>query len=423
MKRGNFFARRRNGFTLVELLVATAIMLIVMVVLLQVITSMTSLWHNSSGRLSGFQAARSAFATLNRDLSRATLKTYIDYVNATDSPRTAANANAFIPTNFARASELHFICGPAVTLFPAANGATKAENPGDAVFFQAPLGVTQTAADKYLTRALKTVGFYVQYGDLDNSIFPTWLSSLFGGETATPNFRLMEYVQPTETMNAAAPAESIYNVTSTGIYSLNWLPNTVPDLTTAQVSAGSTVLAEDVLLLILRPRLDPEDEQAVITAPLAAPTSPSTLGAMGVTYTTTGSNPTAHSIISPAYNYDSRAWEGGSTLVPAAAAAPTPYAALQRNQLPPIIDVIMVCADPNSLVRLKLGIPGTAASSGTPPSAPTYLYPASTAFTHSDDTDMENDLTTFTNQLVANQIRYRVFRSSIQMQAAAWANE
>jgi uncharacterized protein (TIGR02599 family) len=393
MKRGVPSASQA-AFTLAEMLVATAVLLILLIVLLQAISGMTTIWHTTSGSVSGYEAARSAFTTLNRVLSRATLQTYVDYI---DNPTTNNNPfgnfrsslsttsseyQNFMPSQFARASELHFLTGPASTLL---TGATATTNPGDAAFFQAPLGVYSTSADKYLRRSLNDVGFYIQYGKLDTSIFPAWFTSSFVGDQY--GFRLIQYVEPTESV-------SVYSDTSTGTYNDNWLPTPVPTLTAANVANGSTVLAENVLLLIIRPRLEPQDEQT------AAPT-------LSETYSTA----TVDSIISPNYNYDSRAWVSGYPSFGSGVKS-KPHARLMRNQLPPIVDVIMVCADPNTLVHLHL--------SATPPTA---LLPTASMFTKSDDTDLDADLTAYGAQLTAQHVRYRVFRSSVEIQSAAWADE
>ena len=247
-----------------EILVAMAVMLIVIFVLFQVIASMTNIWHNSTGTISNFQASRSAFTVINRELSRATLKTYLDYINdptKNNIPfgqfRTSLNAaqqQSFVPYEFARASELHFVSGPATQIIP--SGTKAANNPGDAVFFQAPLGMVggvNASSDKYLQRTLNDVGFYIQYSDLASTAFPDWLSTSFAG---SPHYcyRLVECVEPTESL-------SVYGYTSTGSYSpVTWIPPaSVATFPVAGTTYNESVLAEDVILLLFRPRLEAED--------------------------------------------------------------------------------------------------------------------------------------------------------------------
>jgi len=390
---------RRGAFTLIEVLVASVILLIVIFVLFQVMASMSSISNSSSGSIANFQAARSAFTTINNELARATLKTYLDYINdpTKNNPPfgqfrttlTSAQQQLFVPSGFARASELHFISGPATQVIP--SGATAVNNPGDAIFFQAPLGVIASAnssTDKYLQRVLNDVGFYIQYSSLSSSVLPGWLSTFFGG-TPHYRYRLVECVEPAEQL-------SIYSAeTMTGNYSLSWIPGTSAStfpVTTGTYNEG--VLAEDVILLLFRPRLEPLDEQVAA-------------GKVGTAYNAT----TQNSIISPNYVYDSRAWQPNYPYSGTAVES-TSYALLMRNQLPPIVDVAMLCVDPNSFVRLH----GSAQS--TPPAV---LQPPAGLFVNSANLDA--DLAAFGQQLSAKHIRYKIFRSSVQMQAAAWVNE
>jgi uncharacterized protein (TIGR02599 family) len=90
-----------------------------------------------------------------------------------------------------------------------------------------------------------------------------------------------------------------------------------------------------------------------------------------------------------------------------------------RNQLPPIVDVAMIVADNASMARFQ--------NPATPPLA--FQVPASWTvpgpsgglpFSHSADLDY--DLNQFGLQLTKNHIRFRVFRSSVDMESAAWVN-
>jgi uncharacterized protein (TIGR02599 family) len=390
------------GFTLAEMLVATAILLIVVLILFQVLTSMTSVWHNSTGSVSNFEAARAAFTTINIELSRATLHTYLDYINDPSvnnrpfgqfrSSLSAAAQQSFVPYGYARASDLHFVCGPTPTIMTVIpTGSSAQVTPGDAVFFQAPLGVvssTANATDKYLQRSLNDVGFYIQYSNLDASALPPWLSSFFGGKPQY-GFRLVECIEPTEQF-------SVYQKeTAVGNYSLSWIPQvSATTFPTPGTSYVESVLAEDVVLLLFRPRLTPVDEQVVASQ-------------LGVPYSST----TQNSIISPNYVYDSRAWQPPYTFNPSNVTT-TGYAMYMRNQLPPIVDVVMVSVDPSSFQRLQ------GSASVTPPAA---LCPANGLFASS--ANLDSDLAAFQAQLSANHIRYRFFRAAVQMQTAAWVNE
>ncbi len=375
----------QGAFTILELLAAVAVLLIVMMVMLQITGSVGQIWKSSTGKISAFQNARSAFSAVNRLLARSTLNTYNDYVNAAGESRTSANQATFAPVRFARASELHFLSGPAAQIVP---GGDAAKNPGDAMFFQVPLGETDDTQLANLNRTLNSTGLYIQYGDADASLMPDWLKPLF---SSTKRFRLIQMVEPTENLN-------VYTATSGGTYPANpsdpagWLASFKTPVTSPQPRAR--VLAEDVSLLVIRPRLAPDDE--ALTAP-----------ALGATF----SDATQNSILSPNYHYDSRAWQSGYPGGRVSAAGGTlTRPELMRNQLPPIVDVAMVCVDRRSLARFDQ-------TGATPPvelQVPAGLFV--------DSSKLDEDLAAYSAQLSNEKIRHRVFRSSVDIQGAKWSN-
>jgi len=373
-----------RAFTLVELLMATVVLMIVMVVLLRAVSGVAEVWKMSTGKISAFQNARSAFATMNRTLARATLNTYNDYVNAAGAYRTQANANTFTPVQFARASELHFLSGPAAGIVP---GGGTMENPGSAIFFQAPLGDTNDSGLESLNRSLNACGFYIQWGDVDDSLFPAWLQSLFATKK---RFRLLQIVEPTEDLE-------VYNALAGGSYpapvsGTSWLEafKTPRDANQPR----TRVLAEDVPLLVFRPRLAPKDEEAA-AAKVGSAYSAASLG----------------SILSPAYHYDSRAWQSG---YPSGRVTGEAWVELMRNQIPPIVDVAMVSVDRRSLARFDESADDESANE--PPAelqVPVGLFTESSKF--------EDDLATYSKQLSDAGIRHRVFRTSVEIQSAKWS--
>lgn len=369
--------RRRRGFTLIEILAATAVLLIIMVFLLQVTSEVGNIWKAGAGKISGFQNARSAFSTINRTLSRAALNSYNDYVDAAGKYRNINSLSTFVPAKFERASELHFITGPADKLVP---GATAVDNPGDAIFFQAPLGYSDDGTLKSLNQTVNSIGFYVDYGTPDDSLVPAWLQPLMG---TTKRFRLIQFVEPTEKLE-------VYKATANPTYDLGWLDS----FKAANASVRARVLAEDVSLLVVRPRLSPNDESTM------APR-------LGATYSAV----TKGSILSPNYHYDSRAWQTGypSGERVGAAGAFAARSAAMRNQLPPIVDVVMVCLDRRSLARLDF-------SGNTPPSV---LQVPATLF--QDSSRLDADLEAYAKQLSDGGIRYKIFRTSTELQGARWS--
>lgn len=364
---------RRSGFTIVELLVATAVLTLIMVMLLQVTGTVGSIWKSSSGKISAFQNARAAFGTIRDTLARATLNTYNDYVDASGNPRTAANTASFVPAKFARASELHLIAGPAAEIVP---GADAVANPGGAIFFQAPMGDTRDDALAGLNRTLNSTGFYIQYGGTDDRLLPDWLQPLLG---STKRFRLMQFVEPSEALQ-------VYSSTANATYSAGWLDAFKTPQSSTQERAR--VLAEDIPLLIFLPRLSAEDEAAAASVVGGGSTVPG-------------------SVLSPNYHYDSRAWQPGYGT---GFVQPAKRVGLMRNQAPPIVDVVMVTVDRQSLARFDQ-------TSATPP-AP-LLVPGG-YFT--DSSRLEDDLAAYAGQLAEANIRFRIFRTSVAIKGAKWAN-
>lgn len=369
--------QRDGGFTLLELLVASSVLLILLAILFQITAQVGNVWRDSSDRSGAYKNARAAFDAVTRTLSQASLNTYLDYVDAAGQYR-YANPGSFVPDRFARASELHFLSGPTADLFP---GANTTRNPGHTVVFQAPLGVTDDANLRALDQALNGISFYVEYASLDEAgLLPSWLSGMFGSDY---RYQLRQFILPTK-------QNTVYQSTQLDSYSLNWLDAMNPGTGTEDPG----ILAENVSLLLLRPRLSSRDEIAVA----------SQLGGDAL------ANP--GSILSPNYHYDSRAWESGYPAGQGVLAAPnsTARAEAMRNQLPPMVDVVMVALEGRSVQRLDL----------TSPAPPSEIRPPTGLFTNS--AQMEDDLQTYLAQLDNANVGYRVFRSSVPIQAARWSN-
>jgi len=198
---------------------------------------------------------------------------------------------------------------------------------------------------------------------------------------------------------------------------------------------------------LLRPRLDPESEKAFWATKM-------TYGS-GVKYGGGAWNVQYQgSYLSPYYYYDSRAWQfakntntsyqGGAkpkiistTTIPDNRYGINPmqntnsYASATCNQLPPIVDVVLVCADRRSMVRFDQ-------TTATPPPC---VVADPKLFVNSSQ--MEADLAAYCKQLDTGilqtsngdgtysdgdtlfkgaGIRYRVFRMSVRIQGAKWAN-
>jgi len=230
-------SRTRRGlrsFTLLEVLVTLAILLVILITLSEAMDSADRAWK--SGATDPFAAAQDAFETVSSRLADATLETYEDYADANGNFATNA---AFIADHLARRSDLAFACGPA----SGANGlltARQRTTAGSAVFFTATEGATQSYANQGLGHLLNDLGYFVEFGDDDE---PSFLITAH-----RYRWRLRQVEQPSEALK-------VYAASSTS----EWLKQLVP------ASTAVPMLAENVIALIVLP-----DRYATDTgAPLA----------------------------------------------------------------------------------------------------------------------------------------------------------
>ncbi|HRJ72547.1 MAG TPA: Verru_Chthon cassette protein C [Terrimicrobiaceae bacterium] len=173
----------RRGFTLLEVLVSAALLMIVTLMSYSIISSISSAWKGHKARLGAFEGARVAFELLTSRLSQATLNTYWDYNDPAK------------PTRYLRQSELHFVMGRGKDLLP--SGVTDVV--GDAVFFVAPLGFTTETQFRPLVKMLTACGFFVRFSAELNR--PAFLG------TRVPEryrYRLFQFLQPGEQLGIYA---------------------------------------------------------------------------------------------------------------------------------------------------------------------------------------------------------------------------
>ena len=181
--------RKTPGFSLVELLVAMAVLAIMGIVMVSIVGSVQKVSRQTMAHAEQFRESRRAFDRINQRLSQATLNVYYDYVNASGQPRTSNNVTTFTPRNYARVSELRYLQTNA-SAFGAPRGG---EMKGQAVFFQSPTGKADTDTLAGLNTLLNTVGYYIEKGSDDGLRPPT-------ATKASERFRLFELVEPTENL-------------------------------------------------------------------------------------------------------------------------------------------------------------------------------------------------------------------------------
>lgn len=356
------------AFTLVEIMVSLAVLTILLLISAQVIGQVQSTWSASNARVSQFREARTAFDILTRNISQATLNTYIDYDNnyiATAGTSAAAAA----PASYVRNSDLQFICGPASTLVTGGGGADAL--PGHAVFFQAPLGVTNSASLVGLDRLLCARGYFVQYTS-DES----WIPAFIPPGNSSFRYRLMEYSPPAE-------QNLIYPAGITGTVTKTWFAGAGVSSGTAGGAAALPVtrpVADNIVALIISPRRELKATENASTAETQA---------SGLTE------------IADDYNYD-------STLVN----LPTSNSPQgTQHLLPPLVKVVLVAIDERSAKQLEQ----YSGSAGSPPLETDVNQAFSKAY------ELESELEDLVSKLQQRKLNYRVFSATVQLRGAKWS--
>ena len=289
---------RPEGFTLVELMVSTALIALIALLLVTMTNSTASTWRYTTGRIEQFRGADAAFESMTRRLSQATLNTYWDY----DSPTK--------PTKYLRQSDLRFITGnmanPNVSVQKRLLTTTSPRRPTQGVFFQAPLGYVDDATNfSGLDNLLNTWGYYVEFRD-EAIARPAFVT-----QPARYRYRLMELMQPSNSLN-------IYSYTSgkPAYAAKDWFSAALPTSAVAPI-AGATpllvhALADNVIALVVLPKLSQKEDP-------------------------TGTK------LSTDYSYDSTSTNSNPDINP-------------KSQLPPVVQVTLVAIDEISAARMANGL-------------------------------------------------------------------
>jgi uncharacterized protein (TIGR02599 family) len=285
-----------HGFSLLELLVATTVLIIIMGVIISLTGQINRAWAYSSAKVESFQDARFAFETITRAVSGATLNTYYDYYGTNHERRT--NATGFTPSTYGRCSELEFVTGKNLV-------------PGQvthAAFFQTPLDYTQTPNYSHLGGLLNALGVFIKFDKEDDATRPSFAPS----QNHRYRYRLMELHQPTENL-------SVYSTNN----SHDWFVSPL-----SASSPPARVLAENIIACVIWPKL-PEETQ------------------------------TNTSFLSSNFEYDSviaNAQPDPLFLNGDNPAAWPPNKKSQppnMNQLPPVVRIVLVATDERSMLRLQ----------------------------------------------------------------------
>jgi len=179
-----FFSKSRAGFTILEVMVASAVFIMLLGLLMSTISQTSLVTRRATEKVSAFQGARSAFELITSKLSQATMNSYWDY----DSPTN--------PTKYIRKSELHFVVRPAgEDPLPGTSGT------GQAVFFQAPGGGSENPTYNGMENLLNAYGYFIEYKAEDELPFRT---------SSAPKYRycLMQAIVDTEDLKVFSSNET-----------------------------------------------------------------------------------------------------------------------------------------------------------------------------------------------------------------------
>lgn len=348
------------AFTLVELLVAAALLVTILGFLLSLTDQTTRIWSGTTAKVEQFRDARTAFERVTSRLSQATLNTYwdYDYGDSTDPTKV---------TSYKRRSELRFIVSGGNTLLKTSGMATRVTH---AVFFNAPMGIASSANDRGLANALNSIGYYVELND-DSAQLPKFITD---SSLVEPRwrFRLMEFAQPTESFNLYQYTSGTPTTPSAASTYLGteWF-TTDTNSTSITGVAMRHVIAENVIALIITPRLAKAEEKSL------------------------QKNET-HSPLSPYYTYDSMATNADARLN-------------SRNQLPPVVQFMMIAIDEKSADKLNLD------------ATKSDVFGLSQLF--QDTQKFGADLATLETKLTNTKVRYRIFTTNVHIRAAKWSRE
>lgn len=354
-----------RGFTLIEVLVTTVILSLIIALFAVLLAHTSTIWRRTTGKMEQFRESRGAFERMTTRLSQATLNTYWDY----DNPAA--------PSRYERRSELRFIAGPAASLLPTTGSKTRLAH---AVFFQSPVGYTAQSQYQSYDNLLSVGGYYLEFAS-DQDLRPSFVTASIA--PLRYRHRLMEFLAPAE-------SNPIYRYTSppNGVPTYtgkDWYQPLVNQSPSAGVPAHNHAIAENIVALVITPRLSQQDELEV-----------------------KGASTAEGSPLAPNYLYDSAPGAAADSRYNDGRLNPT-------NQLPPILQVTMVAIDEASALRLRFGT-GSA-----------NIFGVATKFTKSADYSKDllqsRDAGSLEATLIAKGVNYRIFNTNVIIRGAKWSRE
>ena len=435
--RKNIRRSDRSGFTLVELLVATAILAVVMLLVTRMIGDTGKIWSKTTAKIDAFRQARLGFELMTSEMAQATTNTYWDYFNAAGQTVATNTTTPFAPVAYGRQSELHFISGPGQFLgiapgtkliFNATQGGVSYTH---GIFFTWAGGFTQNAALNLstLNSLLNATGFFIEFSP--DYISPGYFVNGPPALTGTPipttyRMRLCQFIEPTESLLVynyslppVAPATSVnpnawFADDNNGNYSITRRPGH---------AAYVRIVANNVIALIIWPKkvdtindVDPTVSGDTALSPYYTYDSRQGLTSGTSTLQIGGGNTT------PSATNPFTMWKPGTNSQP-----------LQMNQMPPILNVAMVALDEPSAktlqgssttvpTKITTALNGLFSNAGPPATAPTYSAPDPPY--NSNLSYMDNDLAALQSRLslITPKLNFQIFETTIAIRSAKFSN-
>ncbi len=418
--------RNRAAFTLVELMVSTSILVLMMVILLQMTGATANTWRYGAAKAEQFQEARKAFETMTRRVSEATLNTYWDYArdkDATIQQSLATGSQNFFATSYTRQSDLRFRVVPMSSPDYVTAGVY---HPTHGIFFQAPIGMVEATGTplENLDELLNCWGYFLEVANTTK--VPSFLASSYPTRTRC---RLMEFRQSSERFDlyrklhaqmqpdiiaGRIPDRDPAISTATGkvdIHDDDWFMVPIK-LVATNPDRPVRVLAENVLSLVILPRLSPTDEaQRKLVAGL--PGSGVQKGRIALTPDYSyHSKQLSNYAGAPGFDYPTEKKKIDAEINP-------------KNQMPPVVQIAMVAIDEGSAQRLAvmnsaggdLGLPDLFKDSKGKD-----LF-SDTSRLESDPSDpaKPGDLQALEKKLIDLHLSYRLFSSNVAIRGAKWS--
>ncbi len=366
MKTLNTAAGR--GFSLIEMMVAMAILSGLMLILTILLDRVQQGWQQAESRIGQFREARVAFDVLTKNLSQASLNTYWDLKD--EEPRDGLIDGYF------RTSELQFINAKANDL-----SVSGGQIPvGHGVFFQAPLGFS--TGYRNLNNIFNGRGYVVTFGG-NEKYRPSFIKG-----AQRYRFRLMEFRPPAEANQVFADG---------GKERLAGNPQEFRSWYTQKTDVRNFALEVDRRAAEGEPRTNgdvpPQGNFEDHLNPLAENILTLVISPRDTLESTGSGRSDTYSSIASNYEYDSNDTSDDFTQF--------------AQQVPPVVRVTMVAIDEASAVQNENG-------STMPDMIPDGLFQSTSKY--------EDDIKELTEALNAKRINHKVFSSMVMLRSAKWSD-